>query len=288
MTDDENIHPDLFQLIQGDENKSKEYKSATVLREPNEEHKYKISKQLVAFANRNGGKLIFGVDDSGNIEDKDLDEEMSLGTISTLARMKCQPPIEFSYTYYSQSQNHTTEGDVFVVEIEPRRSIPHAVVENSNGEIRKREYRIRAGDESRLVTDEELNWLFQNKLSELGETYRTHFWVIFNEEGNPVASPPAELGKTPHRYRPTTVTRGSRYITHFIDSLPEDQLSEMNFDESPLGLTSYISDITPFSLLMSLSRVLRPTWKVDWVQSSSSHQLRDYEKVDILSLITTV
>lgn len=271
---------ELVELTEGDENESKDYKSATILREPDGAHRYEIAKQLVAFANRRGGKLIFGVDDSGELEGKELDEEMSLGTISQVARMQCQPPVDFSYTYYSEYQGQTTNGDVFVVEIEPRRSIPHAIVENSEGEIRKREYRIRAGDESRLVTDEELDWLFQNKLSELGEHYRTHFWVIFNEDGTPVAPTPPELDRPRHGWRTTTLPTGASYITYFINSLTEEEFDEIAIEGMLMALTPFIADVAPFSILMSISRVLRSTWNVEWIQSPSSHQTREYQLAD--------
>lgn len=281
MTDDAgSANQELVGLIEGDENKSKDYKSATVLREPDGAHRYEIAKQLVAFANRNGGKLIFGVDDSGQLEGKELDEEMSLGTISRVARMQCQPPIEFSYTYYSEDRGQTTNGDAFVVEIEPRRSIPHAIAENSEGEIRKREYRIRAGDESRLLTNEELDWLFQNQLSELGHNYRTYFWVILDEDGDSIAPQPPDIDRPQSIRSTTTLPTGASYLTYFIDKLTDEELDEMVIDEMRMGLTPFIADVTPFSVLMSLARVFRPTWNVEWVQSPSSHQTREYQLVD--------
>jgi ATP-dependent DNA helicase RecG len=68
-----------------DENVVVEYKSREI--EP-----WKIAKEIVAFSNSKGGKLIFGIDDRGNVvgieSPKKLEE-----TIANISRNNCEPPI---------------------------------------------------------------------------------------------------------------------------------------------------------------------------------------------------
>ena len=53
----------------------------------------KIARTLVAFANTDGGRLLIGVKDNGNISGIHSDEEKHM--IQTAAEMFCQPKIEF-------------------------------------------------------------------------------------------------------------------------------------------------------------------------------------------------
>lgn len=263
-------------LTEGDENEAKEYKSGKVLRDPDGKHTNEIAKQLVAFANAGGGVILFGVDDAGEVDNIDLDEELSLGTISKTARMKCQPPVQFLYQYFSQDQGEVENGDVFAVEVGSRRSIPHAIVDNSEGEIRKREYRLRAGDESRLVTNDELEWMFENNLSDLGDSYKCRSWVIFDEE-NEIKSPPIPHSDQGEKYRTqlkTAVPTGTSFLTHFIDALSNEEYEAMTMGEVPFGTMLYFIDVLPFALLMSFSNVFSSAWYIDWDEEQSPNRDR--------------
>ncbi|MFD1564635.1 helix-turn-helix domain-containing protein [Haloarchaeobius amylolyticus] len=147
-------------LIETGEGKKVEFKSSQILREPNGENRYKIAKELVALANRRGGHLIFGIDDESNeLENNNLIEYKSRNTISSISSDKCSPPINFECYYFNDELEGQSQ--VFVVEVEPKEQIPHSIVDNSEGEVQKREYRIRTGEDSRLVTDSELYSLFR-------------------------------------------------------------------------------------------------------------------------------
>jgi len=256
---------DLEDLIKGRENEQKEFKSGVVLREPDGKHRYEIAKQLVAFANRGGGHLIFGINDSGEIEDGKLDEELSIGTISQVARMRCSPPIDFAHQYYSQSRGDKVNGDVFVVGIEPRRSIPHAIIEQSEGEIRKREYRIRSGDESRLITDGELNWLFNNRFDELGKKYSCRSWFLLDEEGEPITPPmkDAVMSRTEFQSNPE-LPIGSRYLANFVRQGPD--FTDDGGAKFPLMLPSFLIDVMPFAILLSINNHFSESWLIEWDQ----------------------
>lgn len=164
-------------IVSSGEGKKVEFKSSQLLRNPNGENKYKIAKEIVALANRRGGYLIFGVkDESGEIEEYDLLEEKSRETISSIASDRCSPPIDFDCYQFDSDLNGKSQA--FVVEVNPKEQFPHAIIENSNGEIRKREYRIRAGENSRLVTDSELYSLFRGYTGQRIENGSAAFFPI--------------------------------------------------------------------------------------------------------------
>lgn len=277
---------DVEGLLEGDENVQKEFKSGTVLREPDGKHQHEIAKQLVAFANREGGYLIFGVNDSGEIEDGEFDEESSIGTISRIARMRCNPPVDFTHEFHSQSQGDTTNGDVFIVIIEPRRSIPHAITEQSEGEIRKREYRIRSGDESRLMTDDELNWLFHNRFDELGRNYTCRSWFLFDEDGDSIAPPQRNTPAPPMRHQSSPeLPIGSRYLANLVKQGPE--FTDSDAASFPTMLPNFSIDLMPFALLLSMQSHFTDSWLInrdrEWSQETSPKEV-PAEMTDVIGI----
>ena len=172
----------LWELLQSDENDTLDFKSSDLLTSPDGQSRYTIAKHIVGFANHQGGKLVFGVDDEGNPEGVDLVEEECLRTISEVISVKCSPTVNFSYDYYSSSQGDLSEGSVLVLEIEEKsRAPPVAIIENSDGQIRKREYRIRSGESTRLVPNGELVALF-NQETDLTEEKSSYIWYSMSED----------------------------------------------------------------------------------------------------------
>ena len=53
----------------------------------------KIARTLAAFANTEGGRLLIGVKDNGNISGVNVEEEFHM--IEAAAEMYCKPAIEF-------------------------------------------------------------------------------------------------------------------------------------------------------------------------------------------------
>lgn len=56
----------------------------------------KIARSLAAFANTDGGRLLIGVKDNGNIVGVKTDEEFYM--VEAAAEMHCTPPVKFSVT----------------------------------------------------------------------------------------------------------------------------------------------------------------------------------------------
>ena len=149
---------ELRELLKKGENEYVEFKPfGEFNREP------EIGKQLVAFANLDGGKLIFGVNNDGEILGDNVNFDEKANKIVNIARNSCTPQIQFSDIRFPLS-----EGDVYVVLIEKRKDIPHAYnfTKNFNRKgysdsITGRAYYVKTISGVRLVDDKELEWLFR-------------------------------------------------------------------------------------------------------------------------------
>lgn len=103
--------------------------------------------------------LVFGVTDDGRLEGETIDEEDAFESVRRVSRVRCNPPVRFEERFYPQQTVDGRTGDVLVVDIHPKQSSPHAVVDGHKNA--NRTYYIRTADESRLITDaEELRHLF--------------------------------------------------------------------------------------------------------------------------------
>ncbi|NPA35448.1 MAG: ATP-binding protein [Chlorobi bacterium] len=61
----------------------------------------KIARSLAAFANTDGGRLLIGVKDNGNIAGVSSDEEYYM--IEAAASMYCSPPVEFTTVQWKEA-----------------------------------------------------------------------------------------------------------------------------------------------------------------------------------------
>ncbi len=96
----------LLNLIREGEHKNQDFKYCI-------SDSKKIAKSLVAFANSDGGRLLIGVKDNGNIAGVRSDEEFYM--IEAAAKIYSNPEIEFTY------QQHHIDGKI-VLEIQIERS----------------------------------------------------------------------------------------------------------------------------------------------------------------------
>lgn len=82
----------------------------------------KIAKNLVAFANSRGGKLIVGIEDKGFVVGVDYDGEMY--ELDKAASDFCFPPIPIKY-----SKLHHQNKTVMIAEVEESRQKPHFAID---------------------------------------------------------------------------------------------------------------------------------------------------------------
>jgi ATP-dependent DNA helicase RecG len=136
---------DLLELIKNGENSGVEFKRDTI-------DNRALAKELVAFTNLQGGKVLLGVADDGAIvgTTREKLEEFVMNT----CRDKIRPEI---IPYFEMLRNVEPGKDVAVVEVERGWSV-HCVWHDNH-----RAWYIRVGSESREANDKELERLFQQR-----------------------------------------------------------------------------------------------------------------------------
>src|SRR5690606_28495694 len=82
----------------------------------------KIAKEMIAFANTRGGKLLIGVDDDGSITGDDS-EKHEIELVTTAGEFYCDPPVEFEIDVVEIDHE-----DVVVVTIPESTTKPHFLV----------------------------------------------------------------------------------------------------------------------------------------------------------------
>jgi predicted HTH transcriptional regulator len=78
----------------------------------------KIAKTISAFANTDGGRLLIGVKDNGNVCGVRVDEEIHM--IEAAAQMYCNPPVDFQAQVWKVDNKSVLE-----IIIEPSSQRPH-------------------------------------------------------------------------------------------------------------------------------------------------------------------
>ncbi|MEO9887869.1 MAG: ATP-binding protein [Balneola sp.] len=119
----------------------------------------KIAKEMVAFANTNGGRILVGVDDNGDIAgiESYYEEEFWL---KQAAKDVCVPAIEINIEMV-----HAGKKDVLIVEVSESDQKPIAVKGS-----KKRTVYIRQNDENIAATDDRVEVL-KNTTSSEGVTF---------------------------------------------------------------------------------------------------------------------
>jgi len=136
---------ELLEIIKNGENSGVEFKRDSI------DHRA-LAKELVAFANLNGGCVLLGVEDDGNITGitrHNLEE-----WVMTVCRDKMRPEL---IPYYELIRDVEPGRDVAVVRVERGWSVHHVWHNNH------RTYFIRVGSSSREASTEELERLFQQR-----------------------------------------------------------------------------------------------------------------------------
>lgn len=130
---------ELNELIENGENDTVEFKRKFSSPE-------KIAKEMIAFANSKGGKILFGIDDDKTIRGVES-EKGELELISTAAGFYCEPEIEFT-TEIMLLRNK----DIVVVNINESKTKPHRLISADTSDENK--VYIRLNDKSILASKE--------------------------------------------------------------------------------------------------------------------------------------
>ena len=231
----------LRRIIKKREAMKVEFKTTPLLK-PTKENRFKIAAQLVAFANRNGGYLIFGIEDDGTFEGARINEDREVQKISYIAKDRCSPQVVFTHQFLE-----TEEGDVLVIEIERRKGMPHAVIERDNHEIKRRIYYRRKPKGKSLVDDKTLEYLFKN-IEDPKISSRFPFYVTYHRKKIqlPLIESPASFLQ----------------FVHFFNLLTEkdkNYLSEGDLDK----VRSFVVEIAPFAVLKYLGQFFHYFWQIE-------------------------
>jgi len=249
---------ELKRILEAGESERVEFKETSFLKDTEE-----VAGQLTSFANRNGGKILIGVKDNGELEREKINRDKALLQVLNVAQDKTSPPVEISSQFLE-----STEGDVLVVDVRRRKGIPHAVVKSSRGQIKERIYYIRNGSSKRLVNDTTLKWLFEH-FEEPPLEYRfytcIHYWRDrLQIAHDPVIAPPI------YEFR----------LSGLLD-ISKENLSYILEDESTRVQRLFIQ-LSPYVVLLLFARPFGYSWlitigrRID--QTSYSPLKRDVDK----------
>ena len=135
---------ELHRLIEDGENSTVEFKRKFSSPE-------KIAKEMIAFANSKGGRILFGVDDDRTIVGVES-EKGELELIDTAARFFCEPEINYDTEIVSIKKN-----DIVVVNIPESTNKPHKLLSDKiNDDVK---VYIRYNDKSVLASRETISIL---------------------------------------------------------------------------------------------------------------------------------
>ena len=117
----------------------------------------KIAKEMIAFANTNGGHIIFGIDDDGSVYGVES-EKGEAEFINESAIKYCEPPVDFKLYFIELEKK-----EVVVVEIVESNNKPHRVQDYlSEIDIRTAQVYVRVGEKSVLASKEMIKILQSN------------------------------------------------------------------------------------------------------------------------------
>ena len=138
---------DLLELIQNGENSGVEFKRDTI-------ENRALAKELVAFANLRGGRVLLGVDDDGSVVGITKLRPKLEEFVMTTCRDKIRPEL---IPYFEIIKDVEAGKDVAVVHVDCGWAVHHVWHDNH------RTYCIRVGTQSREASPEELERLFQQR-----------------------------------------------------------------------------------------------------------------------------
>jgi predicted HTH transcriptional regulator len=113
----------------------------------------KIAKEMIAFANTKGGKILFGIDDDKKVTGVES-EKGEIEYIDLAAKFYCRPELKYSVDIL-----HIYRKDVVVLNIPESRTKPHRLIENGKEDDDLNKVYIRVKDKSVLASKETIRVL---------------------------------------------------------------------------------------------------------------------------------
>lgn len=170
MTPNEEKNP-IDEIIASGESQILEFKKSDILSDP-----VKLAREMVAFSNSIGGRILIGICDDGTVEGMKAKKEHEL-FIMNIARDRCDPPLAPSFSTINRPG-----GDIYELKVTRFRTFPHAT-RTENGKV----YYIRVGTTVREATSIELALLFESSKEEIAKKPDLELFLI-DGEGNATKS----------------------------------------------------------------------------------------------------
>ncbi len=143
----------LINLIENGENLNVEFKQRFSDYE-------KISKEIIAFANTNGGYIIFGIDDNGKTYGVESEKE-TVELVKETINNYCEPKLDFGIYYIELDHK-----EIVVLEIPESKNKPHRIQDYKNHlDLNEAQVYIRVNDKS-LPASKEMIKLLQTASNE--------------------------------------------------------------------------------------------------------------------------
>ena len=228
-----------------------ELKSSRILNNPKK--KEKICKEIVALANRYGGKLILGLNDDGSYDGKNIFEDIDelKGKIDNWCRTSISPPIVCEIEFLSSNEEEALDGDIIVINVPKRDNIPHAVVEGNGANISSRKYFIRTSHGSKPVSDLQLEWLFNNQ-NDPEFSYKSRIVLDLNKENlQPHINPAIDFQMPKYMWD----------FVPFINALSNENLKELNKDIDKVQ--QFFVELCPYAFINSFFQKFMSSWLID-------------------------
>lgn len=244
MDDNMTTCAEIYKILKSPEREKirTELKKSNILRNTNGQKK--LGYEIVALANRYGGKLIIGINDDGTFEGKGIfDIDKDRGIIDDICHTRISPVIEYS-TEFLQCE----EGDVLIVNVSKRKRIPHAyIIAREGPEIKNRIYYIRTAHGKRLVTDGQLQWLFKHQ-GDPDFTFPCRLVINYLKDSLRIPGPIPQ---------PNCI---NNYI-NFVNSIPQNDIEILSKDWGTIEL--FFIEITPYALIQAFSLLFTHAWLIE-------------------------
>jgi predicted HTH transcriptional regulator len=137
---------ELNEIIENGENQQVEFKRKFT--EPE-----KIAKEMIAFANTQGGRILFGIDDDKKVVGVES-EKGEIEYIDLAAKFYCEPQLNFTIDIM-----HIYRKDVIVLNIPESTRKPHRLIENGKEDGDDTKVYIRVKDKSVQASNETIKVL---------------------------------------------------------------------------------------------------------------------------------
>lgn len=190
-----------------------------------------LLKTIIGMANRDGGYIVIGINDDGTPEGKNIFDKFTVGSksgidsfkgsVNSKCLSKISPVINLVIDYFQDE-----EYEIAWIEIPQKTLMPHALVSRKGDEIESRKYYIKDSHSCRMVTDTQLEWLFNSKnMDEEIQHFNIHITTYANCGGIPI-----KIGKNDHYIlQPNATGQLSKFFRYLRNRPNRDDNDYFNY-----------------------------------------------------------